>query len=216
MSWTLLWFSRLEEKPVIGYLEGILEGKIENELLVNVNGVGYLIEVPSLFKNPAVGEKISAYVYTYVREDAIDLYGFNNMAERKLFKTILSVSRIGPKAGMNILSTLSYDQFIKAILGEKIEVLKEVSGIGPKTAQRLILELESKIDDLTESKHFSTSELSKTSGVIKDDELYSALNNLGYSSREIDNALSHLEINNEAPLQDKIKQILSFLGKESI
>ena len=201
---------------MIGYLEGILEGKIENKLLINVKGVGYLLEVPSLFETPPVGEKISTYVYTYVRKDAIDLYGFNSMAERKLFKTVLSVSRIGPKAGINILSTLSYNEFIKAILGEKIEILKEVSGIGPKTAQRLILELEGKMDDLTENRQFSTQELTETSGALKDDELYSALNNLGYSSREIDNALSHLEINTEAPLQDKIKRILSFLGKESI
>ncbi len=198
---------------MIGYLEGVLKWSSENKLLITVDGVGYIVEVPSLFDTPAVGKKINAYIYTYVREDAIDLYGFENMAERKLFKTLLTVSRIGPKAGMNILSALSYENFINAILSEKIEVLKEVSGIGPKTAQRLILELNNKIEEIAQKMDFSM-----TSNNSNEDlgELYEALNNLGYSNQEINKAVSNLDIENNTSLQVKIEKVLSFLGKESL
>ena len=198
---------------MIGYLEGVMKWQSENKMLINVNGVGYMVEVSSLFAKPQKGEKISLYVYTYVREDAIDLYGFEKIAERKLFETLISVSRVGPKAGMNVLSTLTYDEFVNAILGEKIEILKEVSGIGPKTAQRLILELESKIDELAQESEITTSDTSQT---VRDDELYEALNSLGYSNQEVDKAVSNLQFDQTASLQDKIKQVLSYLGKESV
>ena len=196
-------------KFVIGYLEGNLNWKSHNKIIIDVNGTGYLVEVSDLYDCPEIGDSINIFIYTYVREDTLDLYGFETMAERELFETLMSVSRVGPKAAMNILSTLTYDEFVNAILSEKIAVLKEVSGIGPKTAQRLILELKSKIDDLAQK-----AQINPTNNV-RDDELYEALNNLGYSNKEIGQAISSVDINPETELQDKIKQILSYLGKES-
>lgn len=197
---------------MIGYLKGKLKWQSDNQIIIDINGVGYLVEVTEVFHSSRMGEKVSVYVYTYVREDALKLYGFETMEERKLFETLLSVSRIGPKAGLNILSTLSYNRFINAIMTENISVLKEVSGIGPKTAQRLILELKNKIDDLARDIQMSSPEGLE---VARNDELYEALSNLGYSNREVDRALQDIDFEDDIQLEDKIKKVLSYLGKES-
>ena len=197
------------EKFVIGSLTGVLKWHSGNDIIIDVDGVGYILEISDLFNCPEVGEEMSIFVYTYVREDTLDLYGFENMAERELFTTLLTVSRIGPKAGMNILSSLTYDKFVNAVLTENIAVLKEVSGIGPKTAQRLVLELQNKMDDLAKRNQISSDQ------ITRDEELYEALSNLGYSSKEIERAVSNVDIDKESKLEDKIKKILSFIGKES-
>ena len=197
------------EDFVIGSLKGVLKWHSGNNIIIDIDGVGYILEISDLFNCPEVGEEISVFVYTYVREDTLDLYGFESMQERELFTTLLTVSRIGPKAGMNILSSLSYDKFINAILSENIAVLKEVSGIGPKTAQRLVLELQNKMDDLAQRNQISSDQ------IARDQELYEALNNLGYSNKEIETAISNVNIDSSSKLEDKIKKILSFIGKES-
>lgn len=202
------------DKFVIGSLSGVLKWHSRNKIIIEVSGVGYLLEIYDLFKCPQVGEDIDIFVYTYVREDTLDLYGFQTMTERELFVTLLSVSRIGPKAAMNILSSLPYDEFVKAILSENVAVLKKISGIGPKTAQRLILELQNKIDDLAEKTELSI--MDKNMEDLKNKELHEALNNLGYSNKEINHALSNVDMDQDTGLEDKIKKILSYLGKESI
>ncbi|MFW6006464.1 MAG: Holliday junction branch migration protein RuvA [Halanaerobiales bacterium] len=199
---------------MIGSLSGVLKWHSRNKIIIEVSGVGYLLEIYDLFKCPQVGEDIDIFVYTYVREDTLDLYGFQTMTERELFVTLLSVSRIGPKAAMNILSSLPYDEFVKAILSENVAVLKKISGIGPKTAQRLILELQNKIDDLAEKTELSI--MDKNMEDLKNKELHEALNNLGYSNKEINHALSNVDMDQDTGLEDKIKKILSYLGKESI
>ncbi|MFW6007423.1 MAG: Holliday junction branch migration protein RuvA [Halanaerobiales bacterium] len=198
---------------MIGSLSGVLKWHSGNNIIIEVNGIGYLLEISNLFNCPRVGEKINVFVYTYVREDTLDLYGFEDMSERELFVTLLSVSRIGPKAAMNILSSLPYDEFIKAILSENIAALKEVSGIGPKTAKRLILELQNKIDDLAEKTKVSPVE--KINNRENYDQLVEALTNLGYSSQEINKGVSQVNFKEDSTLEEKIKKILSFLGKES-
>lgn len=196
---------------MIGYLEGKVRWKTKNKVIINVRGTGYLVFVSDQYQIPQKEEQISLYIYTYVREDTFDLYGFSSMKERELFDILLSVSRVGPKAGMNVLSTLKYDEFIKAILTEKITVLKQVSGIGPKTAKRLILELQGKIEDL--GQEFRQTGLP---GEDTNDDLYEALNSLGYSQREIDRVLPEIDFAKQATLEEKIKQTLSYLGKENV
>ena len=101
-------------------------------------------------------------------------------------------------------------RFVSAIMQKNEAVLKEISGIGPKTAQRLVLELQSKMDELAQR-----SDISSSTQMGRNEELYEALNNLGYSNKEIDRAVSNIEMKDESQLQDKIKKILSFMGKES-
>jgi len=195
---------------MIGHLEGKLIYNNESNIIIDVNGVGYQVEVPGIYNKKDLNKKLELFIHTYIREDALDLYGFETIEEKKLFKTLLSVSRVGPKAAMNVLSSLSYERFINAILSENVSVLKEVSGIGPKTAQRLILELKSKIEDM-----LPELQIDKGKSMDKYDEnLYEALTQLGYSKREVDKAIENLEFDTELKLEDKIKEVLSYLGRE--
>lgn len=195
---------------MIGHIEGKIIYNNEGSIIVNVNGVGYQIKVPALYTKKDINKKVELFIHTYIREDALDLYGFESPEEKKLFKILLSVSRVGPSAAMNILSSLSYERFINAILTENVAVLKEVSGIGPKTAQRLILELKSKIEDM-----LPELQLDKTKTMKKyDEDLYEALTQLGYSKREIDDAIDNIDLDPDKKLEQKIKEVLSFLGRD--
>lgn len=195
---------------MIGSLKGKIKTKFEDQLIIEVNGVGYLVEVADISRIETEGKQSHLYIYTYVREDQLDLYGFQTMEERQLFEILLSVSRIGPKAAINILSHLSYDRFINAILTENIAVLKEVKGIGPKTAQRLVLELKNKVDELAKNINIEKSEQSQD-----DEELYDAILSLGYSAKEIDKTLANIDFDKEESLENKIRKVLSTLGRES-
>src|SRR6056297_1098145 len=195
---------------MIGYLEGKLIFHKNDSIIIDVNGVGYQVRIPGIYSNKDINKKLELFIYTYIREDAMQLYGFETFEEKKLFKTLLSVSRVGPSAAMNILSSLAYERFINAILSENVAVLKEVSGIGPKTAQRLILELKSKIEDM-----LPELQIEKGKSMKKyDEDLYEALTQLGYSTQEIDKAVNNLDLDTEMKLEDKIKNVLSYLGRE--
>jgi Holliday junction DNA helicase RuvA len=192
---------------MIGYLKGRIVWHQENRIIINVNGVGYLVEVTDPACIPVTGEVMETYVYTHVREDAISLYGFKGMEERELFTRLLSVSGIGPKAALNILSTLDYNKFINAVLTENIPLLKQIPGIGQKTAQRLVLELKNKVNDLT----FDHTTIN--TGTY-DEELYQALQSLGYHVNEIEDAISKVELAGKERIEDRIKEVLAYLGKE--
>ena len=196
---------------MIGSLKGKIKTKFESQLIIEVNGVGYLVEVADMSRMEVEGKQSHLYIYTYVREDQLDLYGFQTMEERQLFKILLSVSRIGPKAAISILSHLSYDRFINAILTENIAVLKEVKGIGPKTAQRLVLELKNKVDELAKDINVDNKDQGQD-----DEELYDAVLSLGYSRKEIDKARADIDFDDDEELENKIKKVLSALGKESL
>ncbi|MBS3810671.1 MAG: Holliday junction branch migration protein RuvA [Halanaerobiales bacterium] len=195
---------------MIGYLEGKLIFHKNDSIIIDVNGVGYQVRIPGIYSNKDINKKLELFIYTYIREDAMQLYGFETFEEKKLFKILLSVSRVGPSAAMNILSFLSYDRFINAILTENVTVLKEVSGIGPKTAQRLILELKSKIEDMLPELQIEKSQSMKK----YDENLYEALTQLGYSKKEVDQAVESMDLDNDQGLEEKIKDVLSYLGRD--
>ncbi|ACL69982.1 Holliday junction branch migration protein RuvA [Halothermothrix orenii] len=192
---------------MIGYLKGNVIWKAENKVILETGGVGYRVLVPSTVRLKPVGEKLELFVYTYVREDSLDLYGFKTMEERELFETLLSVSGIGPRAAINILSSLSYKKFIEAILTEKVSILKQVSGIGPKTAKRLILELKGKLKDMS-------GDFEEPLPDNRNTELSDALASLGYSELEIEEALSNADIKNNGSLEENIKKALGYLGSK--
>lgn len=193
---------------MIGYLKGRVIWNNEDEVIIGIDGVGYQVEVTDNKTVYPKNKEIELFIYTYVREDTLALYGFNTVEEKKLFITLLSVSGVGPKAAKNILSSLSYDKFINAILTENVAVLKQISGIGPKTAQRLILELKSKVGDLAINLNMDIKNQSY------DEDLYDALIGLGYSGTEIDKAIKSLDIDDSVNIENKIRQVLSYLGKE--
>lgn len=193
---------------MIGYLKGRVIWNNENEIIINIDGVGYQVEVTGNKLVYPKNKEVELYIYTYVREDTLALYGFDTLEERKLFIILLSITGIGPKAAKNILSSLSYDKFINAILTENVAVLKQISGVGPKTALRLILELKSKVKDLAVNLNLDIKEKSY------DEDLYDALIGLGYSATEIDNALKFLDLDDTVNIENKIRKVLSYLGKE--
>ncbi|KEY90833.1 Holliday junction ATP-dependent DNA helicase [Candidatus Photodesmus katoptron] len=134
---------------MIGRLHGILLEKRPPELLMDVNGVGYEMQMPiSCFDNlPNVGRKVIIYTHFIIRGDAQLLYGFNTLKERALFREVIKTNGIGPKLGLNILYKMSASQFISCVAREDISALLELPGVGKKTAKRLILEMKDRLKD---------------------------------------------------------------------
>jgi Holliday junction DNA helicase RuvA len=135
---------------MIEYLRGVLLEKSDGHLVVDVNGVGYGLSVPETTARAAgdPGSEISLWVRTYVREDALRLFGFATRHEREVFDVFLSLSGIGPGTGLSILSTLSVAEIVQATMAGDASRFKGVKGVGPKTAEKLILELKGKVKRL--------------------------------------------------------------------
>lgn len=132
---------------MISFLIGIIEEKQENMLVLNVNGVGYEINVSAntLSSLPMEGEKVKILTYMAVREDGVYLFGFSSKEERELFFKLISVSGIGPKMAISILSGLSLSDLVMAIINQDHKLLSKIKGLGKKTAERICLELKDKL-----------------------------------------------------------------------
>lgn len=135
---------------MIAFLVGVIEEKGENNLVVDVNGVGYALNVSTttLATIAPVGERAKIYTYMAVREDDISLFGFSTKEERDLFYQLITVSGIGPKMAIGILSGLSISDLTLAIINEDVKLLSKIKGLGKKTAERLCLELKDKLNPL--------------------------------------------------------------------
>lgn len=159
-------------------------------LILTVGGVGYEIHVPvgaqGRLAHEAGGD-VSLWIHTSVREDAIQLFGFPTAEERRLFRRLLAVNGVGPRLGLSILSELQPDDVVRAVHTEDLKTFTRVSGIGKKTAQRLLLELKSALDDFSFT--LSTATPAAT-GVF--DDLRSALQNLGFPATRIEDTVSEL------------------------
>lgn len=135
---------------MIDSLSGILKEKFPTYILLEVNGVGYGINIPlsTYHKLPDVTERIRLFTYLAIKEDTLSLYGFYTLQEKELFLTLISTPGIGLRSAMTILSSIEVEQFTQAIIKEDITTLTSISGIGKKTAQRLILELKDKFKEI--------------------------------------------------------------------
>jgi Holliday junction DNA helicase RuvA len=155
---------------MIGSLRGRLISKRPENIIIETHGVGYQVNVPlnMLSSMPHEGEDLFLHIYTHVREDAIQLFGFTDEAQKRIFITLLGITGVGPKMALNVLSGLSLDDFLTALETEDVAMLCRIPGLGKKTAHRLILELREKLPASTGSKDR-----------VFDDTL-SALVNLGY------------------------------------
>ena len=162
---------------MIGKITGTLIESAFTEIMIDVNGVGYILHIPmSTFDAlPREGKQVSVFTYLHVREDALELYGFSEKFEKKLFLLLLSVSGIGPKVALNILSSMTVKSFCDAIVNADIKALNRLKGIGKKSAERLVLELKSKVATISPESQFSNSETSPS------------------QSQEIENAVLALE-----------------------
>jgi len=168
---------------MIGRISGVLMEKEPPRLLVDVSGVGYEIDAPmsTFYQLPAVSEPVVLHIQTVVREDALLLYGFYSKAERSMFNKLVSVSGIGPRLALTVLSGMGVAELATAIGNQEVDLLIRVPGIGRKTAERLLLDLKDKMEmfggvaDLADSKPPATSVV---------DEAADALEALGYKRTE--------------------------------
>lgn len=187
---------------MFAYIKGSLEVKTNGYIVIDVNGIGYKIFMSetAINKLGAIGEIIKIHTYVRVREDDISIYGFNTNEELRMFELLLSVSGIGAKSALVILSNVSVSSFALAIINNDINLLKKLPGIGPKTAQRVILELKDKLKKENEIVANENTDISDTiNTAIKDDEKIAeataALKVLGYTGKEIEKALEKVDAN---------------------
>ena len=140
---------------MISFLVGVIEEKNENELVLDVNGVGYSLQVSSITLSslPLAGETVKVYTYMAVREDGVSLFGFSTKEEREVFYKLISVSGVGPKMAITILSGLNLSDLILAIIQEDSKLLSRIKGLGKKTAERICLELKDKLDEASSSQN---------------------------------------------------------------
>jgi Holliday junction DNA helicase RuvA len=138
---------------MIGSLSGELVSKAIDELVVDVGGVGYRVAIPlSTYEAmPAEGDTARVVTYLHVRAEELTLYGFATTRERRLFETLITVSGIGPRLALHVLSRLTPERFVTAVRRQDLATLTGISGVGKKTAERMVLELKDKVADLAES-----------------------------------------------------------------
>ncbi|HXY51210.1 MAG TPA: Holliday junction branch migration protein RuvA [Terriglobales bacterium] len=171
---------------MIAHLRGKLLVKHPNQAVVDIGGVGYevAISIPTFSDLPGVGSEVCLHVHTHVREDLIALYGFLQLAEKRLFEKLIGVSGIGPKLAITILSGMAADEMVAAIRGGDVARLTRIPGIGKKTAERMVLELRDKLPAPMPGPETRSPSLS---GVEED--VLSALVNLGYQRLAAEKAL---------------------------
>lgn len=170
---------------MIAHLRGTLLAKHPNQVVVETHGVGYdvTISVPTFSELPATGAEVALHIHTHVREDALSLYGFLRLSEKHLFEKLLTVSGIGPKLAITILSGMPADEMVGAIRGADVARLTRIPGIGKKTAERMVLELRDKLPNV------GAPETSVPAASPVEEDVLSALVNLGYQRLSAEKAL---------------------------
>jgi Holliday junction DNA helicase RuvA len=171
---------------MIAHLRGKLLAKHPNQAIVETAGVGYdvTISVPTFSDLPAVGADVALHIHTHVREDLIALYGFLRPSEKLLFEKLITVSGIGPKLAITILSGIAADEMVGAIRGNDVARLTRIPGIGKKTAERMVLELRDKLPESRLASSPAAPAMSTT-----EEDVLSALLNLGYQRAAAETAL---------------------------
>ncbi|HOZ36921.1 MAG TPA: Holliday junction branch migration protein RuvA [bacterium] len=191
---------------MISYLKGSLLSKNSKAITLLVNNIGYQIFVPAtLLSKVKVGEDLELYTHLRHSEDAMSLFGFILPEELRFFELLITISGVGPKTALGVLESAKMSDLKKAILRDDPAILYKVSGIGKKTAERIVVELKNKLDALPVSeKEIDLSE--------SDTEAFDALVSLGYNERDVREALKKLPPD-AIKMEDQIKQALKYLGK---
>ena len=188
---------------MIGYLSGKITHLNHDSLILNVNQVGYLVKIPlRLFEQLSPNSELNLFIHTHVKEDILDLFGFDQQADLKMFQSLIQVSGVGPKIALQILSQHQASQIQLALFNADVEFFNEIPGIGKKTAQRLIVDLKDKLKN--------SAELDLSDKNIKQNkDLYQALISLGFNTNEIKTIIT--QVDSQAKLEDQIKQCLRLL-----
>lgn len=201
---------------MIALLSGKIAYKGISHIVVDTQGVGYRVFIPltTFYELPEAGKDVTLHIYTSVKEDAINLFGFYTLQERDLFQLMISVSGIGPKVAMNILSGISSSELLEAISGGNLAKLVTIPGIGRKMAERLILELKEKaIKKMAADLTPATDARQKQKDMMREDVL-SALVNLGYKANAARDALDKIarDTDGEPAMDQLLKKALKILA----
>jgi holliday junction DNA helicase RuvA len=199
---------------MIGQLTGKILHKSPTDAVIDIGGVGYQVNIPvtTFDRLPEVGETVTVFTYLHVREDALQLYGFSTKKEKELFRKLITVSGIGPKLAQTVMSGLSYEDLIRAIQGGDIAQLNKIAGVGRKTAERLIVELRDKLEEVKLAEERTDMRLLENIHT----EALLALTTLGYSRSASENALRSVlaERNgSDVSIEELIKAVLRKLSK---
>ena len=199
---------------MIALLKGEIAYKSIDHVILDVNGVGYLLMIPlSSYYNLPEDGPVRMFVHTHVRDDAIQLFGFLTAEEKQIFITLISVSGVGPKLAINILSHIPATELAEALAGYDTKKLSGLPGINKKTAERLVLELKDKVEAPAASTGGDESPLPRKHGQDDLNDLISALINLGYKETVAKKAVESMELSPEASLEEALKAALNLLGK---
>lgn len=195
---------------MIAHLRGKLLAKHPNQAIVEAGGVGYdvTISVPTFSDLPAAGSEVALHIHTQVREDVIALYGFLRPTEKQLFEKLITVSGIGPKLAITILSGMPADEMVAAIRGNDVTKLTRIPGIGKKTAERMVLELRDKLPDTGSPSMPAAPAMSAV-----EEDVLSALVNLGYQRAAAEKALAAGARNGKASFDAMFRDALGQLSK---
>ena len=199
---------------MIAWLSGVLRYKSPERLVVDVGGVGYEVAVPlsTYDRVSETGDKVDLHVYTHVREDALNLYGFFTEVEKEVFLLLLNVSGVGPKIAMGVLSGLSVGDILLSINTGDDARLCSIPGIGKKTAARICLELKDKVRHLVSSTRPVAAPMPSIPAIGED--AVSALMNLGYKRQPADEAVERvLQVRPDASIEELIREALGELRK---
>ena len=198
---------------MIGRLTGQLETLTLDRVIIDVQGVGYEVQVPTGLSGrlDVDAGQVTLHIHTNVRDDAIDLYGFRTRSQRELFERLTAVSGIGPKTALGVLSEMQPEEVVRSIRANSLEDFKAVKGIGEKTAQRLILEMKNSVSDLAFDEIAPPEQTDEETQRVRD--LRSALSNFGYDDKTIDGVLAEMddELEEADAIEPLIRQALSVL-----
>ena len=201
---------------MIASIKGLLAHKCAGDIIVEVNGIGYQVAIPlsTFYVLPEIGQPVSLLTHTHVKEDALQLYGFQTAEEKTMFQLMISVSGIGPRLAINILSGISARDLAAALAGGQLTKLTAIPGIGRKMAERLVFELKAKVPQLSEAS--ATSQIAASSAPQQTmlDDAVSALVNLGYKNSTASEALEKTikASAQDLTLEDLLKETLKRLG----
>ncbi len=196
---------------MIGSLIGLIKDKKPSLVLLEVNGVGYEVHIPlsTSFQLPNNGESTFILTHLVIRDDQHTLYGFATEEERKLFRTLIKISGVGAKMALTILSGINVNGFVQSVINEDVDTLVHLPGIGKKTAERLIVEMKDKIQDVTDSPELQGSTASDNNMLL---EARNALVNLGYKSSEARKILDKIDTTG-LEVEELLRQALKSLNK---
>ena len=199
---------------MIAYLKGVLAEKHPNAAILEINGIGYEVEISSqtFGELPGEGDELTLLIHHHFTDSDQRLFGFSSAEEKELFELLITVKGVGPKLGLTILSGLPATRITAAIVQSDTDALSQITGIGKKTADRMILELKDKITDISADVAAGTA--SSASGTLRE-EAVSALQSLGFRKRDAEKAVAHAAKENGSfeDVQELVKKALGLMNR---